>query len=151
MSVYTDMITNLNYTAKLYDRMGQSVCTEFLLTRTEMDVLAFLANNPEKDTARDIVELRMIPKANVSQAVELLMHKNLLTRRQDTQDRRKIHLSLTEAAAAPVVRILSMQRNFFSVLFNGFSEAEQEQYFSLNKKIAQNAANARKGNLNEKK
>lgn len=151
MSVYTDIITNLNYTVKLYDRMGQSVCAEFLLTRAEMDVLAFLANNPEKDTARDIVELRMIPKANVSQAVELLMHKNLLTRRQDTQDRRKIHLSLTESAATPVMRILDMQRNFFSVLFNGFSEAEQEQYFSLNKKIAQNAANARKGNLNGQK
>ena len=38
------------------------------LTRNEIDVLLFLSNNPGYDTARDIVELRMLQKGNVSAA-----------------------------------------------------------------------------------
>ena len=43
----------------------------------------------------DIVELRMLLKGNVSQAVESLIQKSLLKREQNKEDRRKIHLSLT--------------------------------------------------------
>ena len=40
------------------------------LTITEGKVISFLYNNPGKDTAADITELRMLSKGNVSQAVE---------------------------------------------------------------------------------
>ena len=43
---------------KLYQQSVEPVCTRFSLTRMELDVLLFLANNPDFDTARDIVVRR---------------------------------------------------------------------------------------------
>ena len=79
---------------KLYEKMLKRVCTEHHLTVIEADVISFLQNNPEKDTAADIVELRMLSKGAVSKAVESLIQKSLLDRRPDQQDRRRIHLIL---------------------------------------------------------
>ena len=38
---------------KLYEKMLKRVCTEHHLTVIEADVISFLQNNPEKDTAAD--------------------------------------------------------------------------------------------------
>ena len=44
----------------------------------EIKIISFLYNNPEKDTAADIAELRMLPKRNISKAVESLIKKGFL-------------------------------------------------------------------------
>lgn len=126
---------------KLYDLLCQQVCGEYHITRTELDVLAFLKNHPGRDTARDIVEIRMLPKANVSQAVESLIQKNYLTRRMDEQDRRRIHLSITEQAAGTVQAIRDMQSKYLGIRFQGFSEIEKSQYEEMILRIYENAKN----------
>ena len=47
---------------RLYDKMLKKVCTEHDLTVIEADIISFLQNNPGKDTAADIVELRGLSK-----------------------------------------------------------------------------------------
>ena len=94
----TDFLTNIRRIIKLHESMLKGICETYRLSLIEATIISFLYNNPGKDTAADIVELRMLSKGNVSQAVESLMQKSLLQRRQDTEDRRKIHLSLTQAA-----------------------------------------------------
>ena len=54
---------------KLYTRMELEVCARHGLTRLETDILLFLANNPAYDTAKDIVEVRMIAKSHVSASI----------------------------------------------------------------------------------
>ena len=71
--------------------MLKDICNNYQLTIIEATIISFLYNNPGKDTAADIVELRMLSKGNVSQAVESLIQKSLLKREQDKEDRRKIH------------------------------------------------------------
>ena len=51
------------------DRQFQPLLEEMDLTMREVNVLLFLANNPDYDTARDITVLRGISKSQVSQAV----------------------------------------------------------------------------------
>ena len=46
---------------KLYGQLFAPLLSQLGLTQLEMDILLFLANNPGKDTARDIVELRHLP------------------------------------------------------------------------------------------
>ena len=46
-------------TKRLYGQRIQPVCEAYGLTRMEMDILLFLANNPAFDTARDIVERKL--------------------------------------------------------------------------------------------
>lgn len=80
----------------------------------------------------------MLSKSNVSQAVESLIQKSLLQRRQDTEDRRRIHLSLTSASAPITHEIEAVREGFRKQIFRGFTEEEQKQFAWFNQRIAEN-------------
>ncbi len=88
---------------KYYDRQFLPLLEQTDLTMREVHVLLFLANHPGQDTARDVTELRGMAKSQVSQAVEVLAGRGLLTRRADGEDRRIVHLEITEQGA-PLAR-----------------------------------------------
>ena len=79
------LLSNIRRIVRLYDSMLRPVCDRYGLAPIEATIISFLQNNPGRDTAADIVELRMLSKSNVSQAVESLIQKSLLQRRQDTE------------------------------------------------------------------
>ena len=122
--------------------MLKGVCQQYQLSLIEANIISFLYNNPGKDTAGDIVELRMLAKGNVSQAVEALIRKSLLQRRQDNADRRKIHLSLLPAAD-PITRDMdTIRQQFHEEVFRGFSTEEIAFFEQVNGRIMENAKNA---------
>ena len=86
----------------LYSAQLDAVGREYGLARVELDILLFLANNPQFDTATDIVERRCISKAHVSQSVKSLEQRGCLERRYVGDNRRTIHLRLLEGAQAAV-------------------------------------------------
>ncbi len=144
MENYTDILQKIRRITRLFERCARSAGEKYGLTATEMDVLAFLANNPGRDTASDIVELRMLPKANVSQAVESLIEKGMLSREQDSGDRRKIHLTPTESAQEPTAALGASRESLFVLLFDGFTAQDRAAYAAMNERIAQNAAKVTK-------
>ena len=87
---------------------------------------------------KDIVEIRMLPKANVSKAVESLMQKGLLHRTHDNDDRRRIHLSLSESALRMMPELDELRDQFVVQLFNDFSAEEKVKFFDMNERIARN-------------
>ena len=107
---------------------------------TEAKIISFLHNNPGKDTAADIVELRMLSKGNVSQAVESLIQKSLLEREQDRDDRRKIHLFLTSKTKPITDCVDCLFQQFYKEIFDGFSDEERELFHKINNHIGQNTA-----------
>ena len=50
----TELFIGLRSLFRLYDKMLKRVCTEHDLTLVEADIISFLRNNPEKDTAADM-------------------------------------------------------------------------------------------------
>ena len=108
------------------------------LPELKVQLLFFLYNNPGKDTAGDIVELRMLSKGNVSQAVESLIQKSFLARKQDAEDRRKIHLSLLPAAEPIIQAVEKKQKEFGCEIFRGFTEEEVCLFHEMNSRIAEN-------------
>ena len=58
----TELFMGMRSLFRLYDKMLKKVCTTYDLTIAEADIISFLQNNPEKDTAGDIVELRRLSK-----------------------------------------------------------------------------------------
>ena len=139
----TQLLTNLRRVMRLYDAMLRPICRRHQLTVMEANIISFLHNNPGRDTAADIVELRTLPKSNVSQAVDSLAEKGLLLRRQDSRDRRRLHLALTPAAG-PITRDVDEARaRFRRQLFHNFSPEERECFFQLNQRLADNAETQR--------
>lgn len=136
----TEMLVSCRAIARLYEQILSDIRAKYGLTQYETDVLAFLSNNPGMDTASHIVEYRMLPKANVSQAVDLLIKKGLLVSRRDEIDRRRVHLSPTSASRAVIADIIAAQHTFGELLFADFSETERVQFEAFNRRISENAA-----------
>lgn len=124
----TEMWMGLRSLIRLYDKMLKKVCTEHDLMTIEADVISFLQNNPGKDTAADIVELRGLSKGAVSKAVESLIRKSLLERMPDTEDRRRIHLKLKPEAKPVTEMIDDVRREFLNTVLEGFTKEELEEH-----------------------
>ena len=124
----SDMLMLVRYMMKLYEKYLEDVQMKYRLSHIEIAIIGFLYNNPERDTAADIVERRMLPKGNVSAGVETLVQKGLLMRRQDQTDRRKIHLSLLEKAVPIVQEIEEINKKFRRQIFKNVSNDDLKTY-----------------------
>ena len=130
----------------LYSAQLDAVGREFGLARVELDILLFLANNPQFDTATDIVERRCISKAHVSQSVKSLEQRGYLERCYAGDNRRTIHLRLLEAAQPAVDAGRQAHARCLAALLDGFSAAECKQLRSYLARISDNAwAQMKKG------
>ena len=65
-----DLWDGLSLFKKIYDQSLEPVCKKYQLTRMELDILLFLANNPGYDTAKDIIERRRLTKSHVSMSLK---------------------------------------------------------------------------------
>jgi len=142
----SDFVPYLLQTRNLYRRCLAPVLEAYGLSQLEADVLGFLANNPALDTANQIVEYRMLPKANVSNAVESLRQRGYLQTQRDAQDRRRIHLTLTEAAQPAAGQIQQAQRAFYQRIYAGFTEEERRLTLQFGKRMYDNINEAMGGN-----
>lgn len=126
MNISTELWIGIRSMLHLYDKMLKRVCAEHNLTVVEAEVVSFLQNNPGKDTATDIVELRRLSKGTVSKAVEDLIQKSLLERIPDMEDRRRIHLKLGPKAKPVTEMINEVRKEFFDAVWEGITEEELE-------------------------
>ena len=106
----------LSDSAKLYQDTVLPVCKKYGLTYMEFGVLMFLYNNPQYNTAAQIVSMRHIPKSHVSISVKSLMEKGLL-RGEKCKDKRAVRLSVTEFAEEIARSGKSAQKNFVDTLY----------------------------------
>lgn len=130
---------------RLYQRMLASVREAGGLTQTELDILLFLANNPEYDTASDIVAVRRLAKSNVSVGIRSLEAKGLLLRRLDGKDRRVEHLDPTPAARRLAELGREGQQEFGNRLLQGFSPGDRAELERLMERIQRNVSQALDG------
>ncbi len=123
---------------KRYTLLLDPLCRQWDLTKTEIDVLLFLSNNPTFDRAADIVNLRQITKSHVSLSVTNLEQRGLLYRVFDPADRRTAHLKLTEAALPIVQEGNRIQQVFFNRIFAGLSDEEFALWRRILEKVCSN-------------
>ena len=120
---------------RYYERQFTPLLRRERLTMREVHVLLFLVNNPDRDTARDVVELRGLPKSQVSGAVDLLAERGLLLRQPDQEDRRVVHLTLTEAGADLGREARKIQNACVQDMLSPLTAAESAQFQLLLEKI----------------
>lgn len=123
-----------------YTELCKPLCRELGIPQTAFDILMFLANNPEYQTARDIVEIRRIKANLVSINVERLAREGYLRRELLRGDRRKIRLVCTEKAAPIVERGRAMQASFTELLLRGIPTEQRESFGRTLEAIAANLA-----------
>ena len=129
-----------------YKAAQKKVCKAWNVPEVSLDILLFLANNPEYTTARDIVEVRSIKANLVSQHVDRMVREGYLCRKEVQGDRRKRDLSLTEKAMPIIEAGRRMQTDFFETLFYGISEEEKRAFFETMDIMSRNMDKILKGN-----
>ena len=134
-------LDNIQLSKKKYAAMLEPLCRRHDLTRNELDILLFLANNPEYDRAADIVAIRRIAKSHVSLSVSSLEKRHLLLREFLESDRRTAHLRLTDAAFPIVREGQALQQHFFRQMFRGLSQEELISFGEILLKICNNIEN----------
>lgn len=95
-----------------YSVLCKPLCLRLNLPQTALDILLFLANNPDYTTASDIVEIRRIKANLVSVHVDRLVREGYLERRSMAGDRRKTQLCCTEKATPVIDQGRQLQRVF---------------------------------------
>ena len=61
-----------------YELLSGEVCDRYELTQMEYDILMFLHNDPQHNTAADIVKIRKSTKSHVSTSLKNLENKGLV-------------------------------------------------------------------------
>ena len=142
-----NLITNFNYfdtmarAQKGYARLLEPVCKKWDLTRNELDVMLFLENNPDFDRAVDIVTNRGLAKSHVSMSVASLEERGLLERIPDPDDRRTIHLKLTEKSREITTVACRRQKQFLDYLHQGVTEEQLEMMRLFAERVHENIKN----------
>lgn len=139
-AVSMNYLDSIQLSKKKYAHTLESLCTRHDLTRNELDVILFLANNPGFDRAADIVAIRKIAKSHVSLSVGNLEKRGLLVRELEAGDRRTAHLKLTDAALPIAAEGKALQQQFFSRIFEGLSQQDLEIFGSVLERICENIA-----------
>ena len=115
---------NANKTVEAYHRVLQPLCKESNIPPIALDILLYVANNPENATAKEICKYRGVKPGIVSVYVEKMAGEGLLERKSDSSDRRKIVLSVTEKALPTVRRGQELQKKFGERLLRGLTDED---------------------------
>lgn len=127
---------------RLYDQCMESLLQQYDIKRMELDILLFLANNPQYDTASEIIHNRGLSKSHVSTSIQHLIDHQLLTCHKTETDKKKIHLRLEPNADSIIEAGRAAQEAFFQTLVQGFSKEETIQLSHLFEKMETNIKRA---------
>ena len=128
-----------------YSQCVKPVCEKYGLTRMEFDILMFLSNNPEYNTASDIVRIRLLTKSHVSISLKELETCGLVKTAFLNNNRKTIHISIEEKAAPVIADGKLAQQEFAQKLLQGFSLEEVEMYSKLFQRTCENARKEMEG------
>ena len=140
----------LHNSLELYESLCQPVCKSCGIPQTALDILLFLANNPEYYTARDICRVRGIKANLVSFHVEKLVQEGYLEREAIPGDRRQVRLLLTEKADPVIAQGRAVQQNYREILTDHIAPSDLETFQRCMDTIRQNIEQAKKSSIKGK-
>ena len=120
------IFSHANKMTQAYHIMLAPLCKETGLPPLALDILLFLANDPEHNTAKDICRMRGHKSGIVSVHVERLVNDGLLERQEMPGDRRQTRLVCTEKAQDIITRGRDIQWQFGFRLMEGISKEDHE-------------------------
>lgn len=122
-----------------YEMLTRKVCEKYKLTQMEYDILIFLHNNPQHNTAAEIVKIRKSTKSHVSSSLKNLENRGLVERIQSADNKKLIEIVLLEKAVPIIEDGIKVQKEFAKTLLQGLSEEEKRICVEVFNKICKNA------------
>ena len=144
------MFNSANRFIEAYHTALQAICKDTGLPPMAIDILMFIANNPDSNTAGDICRCRGLKTGIVSVHVDRLVNEGLLLRQAVPGDRRKTQLVCTDAAGGIIEKGRELQKSFAQRLLAGISDAEIEVFHNCLAILGSNIEEIRRNGLSTK-
>lgn len=136
----------MNHLEKDYQKIVNELSEEFRLKPVQIDILLFLANNPEYKTAQAIVGVRKIAKSHASLAIKELCDQGYLEKVINPNNKKENLLMILEKSNTVIKNGQNRQKDFFEKVFKGLNSNQLTQ---LNRSISIMTSNLNKGDRNE--
>lgn len=136
-----------NKIIEAYHKVLLPVCKKTSLPPMAVDILTFISNNPQNNTANSICAQRGLKSGIVSVHVDRLVNEGLLKREAVEGDRRKTKLVCTEKAQPIVAESRLLQKKFAEKLYENFSEEELKIFHKCLKTIGESIDDIRKNGI----
>ena len=122
-----------------YELLSGKVCDKYELTQMEYDILMFLYNNPQNNTAAEIGKIRKSTKSHVSTSLKNLENKKLIERKQSEENKKHVEIFLLDKAELIVEEGINAQKQFAQNVLSGLTEEEKDMCLRVFNKICNNA------------
>ena len=122
-----------------YELLSSRICDQYGLTQMEYDILMFLHNNPQHNTAAEIVKIRKSTKSHVSTSLKKLENKGFIERIQSEDNKKHIVIVLLDKAELIVEAGINVQKQFAQNVLSGLTEEETHMCIKVFNKICNNA------------
>lgn len=123
--------------------MCRPVCKKHSIQQGELNIILFLANNPDKNTAVDIHKSGGMKQSMVSLYVDRLVEGGYLTRQTIPEDRRKVKLVCTEKAQPIIDDGQAAQKQFTQRISEGITREDIETMARIKSIVDQNIMDCR--------
>ena len=122
-----------------YELLSGEVCDRYELTQMEYDILMFLHDNTQYNTAAEIVKVRKSTKSHVSTSLKKLESKGLIKKVQSKDNKKHIEIVLLDKAEVIVKEGTKAQKQFAQNVLKGLTEQEKHMCIDVFDKICNNA------------
>jgi DNA-binding MarR family transcriptional regulator len=117
------------------------------LRKVDIEVLFFLSKCGNENTPTDITKRLNLNRGHVSQAIDSLLKKELISAVADERDRRCMHYTITPGAVPIIDEVANVKKEMDAQILKGITKEELEEYRRISDKMI---ANIRELILNKK-
>ena len=123
---------------RLMENRFCEIRAKYDLKKVDIEVLFFLANYKELNTPTDVYKALGINRGHVSQAMDSLCNRQLITAVPDEKDRRSVHYVVCDKALEITDEIATIRADMERQIFEGISPEEMDAYKKTTEKIYEN-------------
>ena len=123
-----------------YQKFTSPLCKKYGLKPRELDILLYLHYHPNNATATEIVKKQSLSKSQVSESLRALDSRGLVAREFKDNNRKTIHLKLTDSAKIITAEGDATINSFVRTMLSDFSDEEVATFFSFLTRLRKSVA-----------
>jgi DNA-binding MarR family transcriptional regulator len=123
---------------RLLDTQFDAIKKKYDLKKVEIEVLFFLSKCGNENTPTDITKRLILNRGHVSQAIDILLKRQLIAAVADEQDRRCMHYTITTNAVPIIDEIANVKKQMDAQILKGITQEELEMYKRISDKMIRN-------------
>lgn len=140
------ILSNMYKYKRLNEQRIEEVLKRYKLRKIDVEILIFLNNEKNSDTAKDIARTGMFTKGHISQSIKHMKELGLVEVKQDKNDLRVQHIKLKKSAKKVLDDMTVIKADIEKSVFAGVSDEERQIMQNIMKKIYVNISEIIKEN-----